>query len=65
MKQADAGLILPASPLLRATLIEAGHRLIRWDPRWREMASKLVAREKPINAVVAAVANLWIRWFYH
>ena len=37
-RQADAGLIKAGNPQLRATLIEAAHRLIRFDPRWASLA---------------------------
>ena len=63
-RQADAGLIKAGSELLRATLIEAAHRLIRLDPRWRSLAATLRAAGKPACVVAAAVANRWIRWLY-
>jgi transposase len=62
---ADAGLIRAASPTLRATIIEAAHRLIRTDPMWAQRAARLRARGKPVCVVVAAVANRWIRKLYH
>jgi transposase len=64
-RQADAGLIKAGSELLRATLIEAAHRLIRFDPRWSALASSLRAAGKPACVVVAAVANRWVRWLFH
>ena len=64
-RQADAGLIKAANGQLRAILIEAAHRLMRYDPRWRNFAAKMVGRGKPISLVAAAVANRWVRWLYH
>jgi transposase len=64
-RQADAGLIKAGSELLRATLIEAAHRLIRLDPRWGALAATLRGSGKPACVVVAAVANRWVRWLYH
>jgi transposase len=64
-RQADAGLIKAGSELLRATLIEAAHRLIRFDPRWGELAASLRSAGKPACVVVAAVANRWVRWLFH
>ena len=64
-RQADAGLIKAGSELLRATLIEAAHRLIRFDPRWGALGAKLRAAGKPGSVVAAAVANRWVRWLYH
>jgi transposase len=64
-RQADAGLIQAGNPQLRATLIEAAHRLIRFDPRWMELAARLRQSGKPTCVLVAAVANRWIRWLYH
>jgi transposase len=62
---ADAGLIRAASPTLRATIIEAAHRLIRTEARWAQMAARLRARGKPGSVAAAAVANRWIRKLYH
>jgi transposase len=64
-RQADAGLIKAGSELLRAVLIEAAHRLIRFDPRWGALAAKLRAAGKPGSVVAAAVANRWVRWLFH
>ena len=65
MRQADAGLIKAANPLLRATLIEAAHRLARYDPRWNAMNHRMRMRGKPGSVVAAAVANRWMRWLFH
>lgn len=64
-RQADAGLIKAGAPSLRATLVEAAHRLIRHDPRWSALASRLRGSGKPTCVVVAAVANRFVRWLYH
>jgi transposase len=62
---ADAGLIQAASPTLRATIIEAAHRLIRTEPRWARLSARLRAQGKPACVAVAAVANRWIRKLHH
>lgn len=64
-RQADAGLVKAGSDLLRATLVEAAHRLVRCDPRWRALAATLRAGGKPACVVAAAVANRFARWLYH
>ena len=64
-RPADAGLIKAGSELLRAVLIEAAHRLIRFDPRWGELAAAMRGAGKPACAVAAAVANRWVRWLFH
>ena len=65
LRQSDAGLIRAGNPYLRATLIEAAHRLARYDPRWAGLAGSLRARGKPGSVVAAAIANRWMRWLYH
>jgi len=64
-RQADAGLIKAGSPLLRMIVMEAAHRLARYQPRWRALKAALVARGKPAGVAVAAVANRWVRWLFH
>ena len=64
-RQADAGLIKAGNPQLRVALIEAGHRLLRYDPRWKALGQRLLARDKPKCVTIAAVANRWVRWLYH
>jgi transposase len=64
-KQADAGLIKAGNPQLRATLIEAAHRLARLDPRWGDLNHRLRRRGKPGSVAAAAIANRWVRWLYH
>lgn len=63
--QADAGLIRCGNPLLKSVLIEAAHRLSRYDPRWRMLFTHLKAAGKPTNVALAAVANRWMRWLFH
>ena len=41
------GLIKAGDDLLRQVLVEAAHRLIRYDPEWKAMATRLRA-----NAIV-------------
>ena len=64
-RQADAGLIKQANPLLRCIVIESAHRLIRYDDRWSELAKRLRSAGKPGSVVAAAVGNRWMRWLYH
>jgi transposase len=64
-RMADAGLIRCASPTLRATIIEAAHRLIRTEPRWAQLSARLRKQGKPACVAVAATANRWIRKLYH
>lgn len=64
-RQADAGLVGATNRALRAVLIEAGQRLVRFDPRWRALGESMRRRGKPYNVVVAAVANRWMRSLYH
>jgi transposase len=64
-RQADAGLIHAGNPQLRVTLIEAAHRLERWDRRWHAFGRRLREAGKANNVVTAAIANRWIRWLFH
>lgn len=64
-RQADAGLIDGCNRVLRATLIQAAHRLIRTEKRWRELSGQMRARGKPASVTVAAVANRWMRGLWH
>ena len=64
-RQADAGLIRAGNPQLRATLIEAAQRLVRFDPHWKALRVRLQRAGKPYNVIVAAVANRWMRWLFH
>ena len=62
-KHAAAGRIKGRSPQLRIVLIEAVHRLVRYDPWWKKLATDIKARDKPGSVV--AVANRWVRWLFH
>lgn len=64
-RQADAGLIKAGNPELRRVLCETAHRLIRYEPRWQELASAMKKRGKPVPLIVAAVANRWMRTLHH
>lgn len=62
---ADSGLIRAGNPHLKAILIQAAHRLIMSDQRWRALADRLQSAGKPKSVIAAAVANRWVRWLYH
>jgi len=64
-RQADAGLIKAGNEHLRATIIEAAHRLIRYDPRWKVLAATMKHAGKPACVIVAAIGNRWMRWLFH
>jgi transposase len=64
-RQADAGLIRACNRDLRSVLIEAAHRLKRYDPRWSALANQLRQAGKPGSVIAAAVANRWMRWLYY
>lgn len=64
-RQADAGLIKAGNPQLRATLIEAAHRLLRFDDDWAAFGGQLLSRGKPKCVVIAALANRWVRGLHH
>ena len=64
-RQADAGLVRGCSRLLRATLIEAAHRLARCDPHWKQHKRQLKERGKAGSVIAAAVANRWTRRLFH
>ena len=64
-KTTTGGLIQAGDNLLRQVLIEASHRLIRYNPEWKAMAARLKANGKKPCVIVAAVANRWVRWLFH
>jgi transposase len=64
-RQSDAGLINGCNKLLRATIVQAAHRLVRTNPRWSQLAESLVRRGKPRCVAVAAVGNRWLRTLHH
>ena len=51
--------------LLRATLIQAAHRLGRTSDRWAGLKRSLVGRGKAKCVATAAVANRWVRGLWH
>jgi len=64
-READGGLIDACCRSLRAVLIQAAHRLVRMQGRWRVLARRMLDRGKPMCLVVAAVANRWVRSMHH
>ena len=64
-RQADAGVIQAGNRMLRTILIEAGHRLARFEPRWKALADAMRARGKHGSVIAVAVANRWMRSLYH
>ena len=64
-RQADAGLIRAANGTLRAVIIEAAHRLARFDPRWSAFRQRMREAGKPGSVIAAAIGNRWVRWLYH
>lgn len=64
-RQSDAGLIRGCCKLLRATLIEAAHRLTIHDEYWKAFKARMRSQGKPGSVIAAAVANRWIRRLYY
>ncbi len=64
-RQADAGLIDGCNKLLRVTVVQAAHRLIRTIERWSKLAKSMRARGKKKNVIVGAVGNRWLRTLHH
>jgi len=64
-KVADAGLIDGCNKLLRLTVVQAAHRLIRTVQRWSKLADSMRARGKPACVIVGAVGNRWLRGLHH
>ena len=64
-RQADAGLIKAGNPQLRVVLVEAAHRLLRFDERWSALGHELLEKGKPKCVVIAAIANRWVRGLHH
>ncbi len=64
-RQADAGLVRQGNPELRRVVIQAAHRLTRYEDKWKDLKYRLIKKGKPSSVAVAAVANRWIRWLYH
>lgn len=65
LRQSDAGLINAANTALRSVVIEAAHRLMRFDHRWSQLGQSLRRRGKPGSVTAAAVGNRWVRWLFH
>jgi transposase len=64
-READAGLIDACNKTLRATIVQAAHRLIRTVERWHKLATSLKARGKPTCVIIGAVGNRWVRNLHH
>jgi transposase len=64
-KTADAGLIDGCNKLLRRTIVQAAHRLIRTVDRWKKLAESLRGRGKPACVIIGAVGNRWLRNLHH
>ena len=64
-KTADAGLIDGCNKLLRLTVVQAAHRLIRTSDRWGGLAGSMRARGKSACVIVGAVGNRWLRNLHH
>jgi transposase len=64
-KVADAGLIDGCNKMLRMTIVQAAHRLIRTVQRWSKLAESLKKRGKPACVIVGAVGNRWMRNLHH
>jgi transposase len=64
-RQADGGLIKSSNRILRATVVQAAHRLIRTSPRWSKLADSMRSRGKPACVIAAAVGNRWVRRMFH
>jgi len=64
-KTTTGGLIKAGDDLLRQVLIEAAHRLVRFNPEWKAMSARLQAKGKKKCVVIAAVANRWVRRLFY
>lgn len=64
-RMADSGMIRAGDPQLKGIVVEAAHRLKRYEPRWEKLAESMRERGKPGSVIVGAVANRWLRWLYH
>jgi transposase len=60
-RMADGGLVKAGSLVLRTMLVEAAHRLARYQPHWKSLKEQLKERGKPASVAAAAVANRWVR----
>jgi transposase len=57
----DGGLVKAGNLILRTMLVEAAHRLARYQPQWKGLKKQLKERGKPASVAAAAVANRWVR----
>jgi transposase len=64
-RTADAGLVDGCNRLLRQTVVQAAHRLIRTSDRWGTFARRMKRRGKPACVIVGAVGNRWVRTLHH
>src|SRR5438105_4060931 len=64
-RQADAGLVDGCNKLLRRTVVQAAHRLVRTCERWSGLAESMRARGKPACVIAGAVGNRWLRNLHH
>lgn len=64
-KATTGGLIKAGDPMLRIILVEAAHRLIRYDAHWRGLADRLRQNGKKTCVIIAAVANRWMRKLFY
>jgi transposase len=64
-RTSDAGLIDGCNRLLRQTVVQAAHRLIRTSDRWRDLAAGMRRRGKRACVIVGAVGNRWVRTLHH
>ena len=64
-KVADAGLIGACNKMLRMTIVQAAHRLIRTRKRWGDLAESMGRRGKPACVIVGAIGNRWMRTIHH
>jgi transposase len=64
-READGGLIKSSNKILRATAVQAAHRLIRTSERWGKLAESMRSRGKPACVIAAAVGNRWMRRMFH
>jgi transposase len=64
-KVADAGLIDGCNKLLRMTVVQAAHRLMRTSDRWNKLAASMRSRGKHACVIAGAVGNRWLRKLHH
>lgn len=64
-RQAEGGVVGTCCRVLRGKLLQAAHRLRRYDEGWKQLSARLTGSGKPINVAVVAVANRWMRKLFH